>query len=74
MFWNNHKVITAGWKCRAAGCDFVGNDYYTLQQHTGKKHPGFKLHCEVDGCDFTTREYRALERHMAWKHPQPLAN
>jgi hypothetical protein len=74
MFWNNHTVVSHRWKCKVDGCDFVCDDYFTLQQHTGRKHPGFKLHCKVDGCDFTTREYRALERHMSWKHPQILAN
>ena len=66
------KVASLDWKCKAAGCDFVCDDYITLQKHTYKKHPGLILHCEVDGCEFTCNDYRTLEKHMTWKHPQKV--
>ena len=64
------KAVSTGWKCKAAGCEFVCSDYLTLQKHTYKKHPGLKLHCEVEGCDFTCDDYRTLEKHTSWKHQQ----
>ncbi|UCB43593.1 MAG: hypothetical protein JSV77_02795 [Dehalococcoidales bacterium] len=71
MFWKKKDaVVSPRWRCKVTGCDFVCDDYITLQKHTFRKHPGFKLHCEVDGCDFTCDDYQMLERHTSWKHPQ----
>ena len=74
MFWKKKDTaVSPRWKCKAAGCDFVCDDYLTLQKHTYRKHPGFILHCEVDGCDFTCDDYRTLEKHTSWKHPEGKA-